>query len=194
VFTGIVEEIGTVRHVAPTPAGARLEIACARVLERLAVGDRIAVSGVSVPVADRDDRALAVEPRADELARTTLGALSRGSRVNLERAATPSSALAGHVVTGNVDVTARLLDIDGDGTRLRLGLPQALRRYVAAMGYIALDGVSLKVTRVGKTFFEVAVAPDGAERSTLGALRAGDRVNVEADVVARYVERIVRAR
>lgn len=196
MFTGIVEEVGTVRHVATTASRTRLEVACSTVLERLAVDDRICVAGMRLTVVDRDDHGFACEVAAGELAHTALGTLVRGSRVNLERGATPLTALGGHLVLGHVDATTKLLGLtrEGDGARLRLALPRTLARYVALHGLIALDGVSLTVVRLGKTFFEVTLAPAIGLRTTLGALRSGDLVNMEVDIVARYVERIVRVR
>ncbi len=194
MFTGIVEEMGTVRHIAQTVSGARLEIACTRVLERLAVDDSISVGGVCLTVIGRDDRGFAADVVPETLARSTLGVLVRGSRVDLERSATPLTALGGHFVQGHVDGTTKLLAraAQGEGALLRFALPKALSRYVVMKGFVTLDGVSLTIARVGKTFFEVALIPHTAERTTLGALRPGDAVNVEVDVLAKYVERLMR--
>jgi riboflavin synthase len=194
VFTGIVQEIGTVRHIEPTRSGSRIEVAASRVMQRLAIDDSISVAGVCLTVVGRDDRSFTSDVVPETLSRTTLGELSRGSRVNLEAAATPETALGGHFVQGHVDATAKLQEraAEGDGARLRFALPKALGRYVVQKGFITLDGVSLTVARLGKTFFEVALIPHTAERTTLGALRRGDAVNVEVDVIAKYVERIVR--
>ncbi len=194
MFTGIVEEIGTVRHIAATPSGSRIEVAATRAVERLAVDDSISVAGVCLTVIERDDRSFTADVVPETLARTTLGALTRGSRVNLERAATPVTALGGHFVQGHVDATTKMLEwqAEGQGARLRFALPKALARYVVMKGFITLDGVSLTVARLGKTFFDIALIPHTAERTTLGALRPGSLVNVEVDVLAKYVERIVR--
>ena len=114
--------------------------------------------------------------------------------MNLERAATPTTALGGHFVQGHVDATTKMLEwqVEGDGARLRFGLPKALARYVVMKGFITLDGVSLTVARLGKTFFDIALIPHTADRTTLGALRPGGPVNLEVDVLAKYVERILR--
>lgn len=196
MFTGIVQEIGTVRHIEPTRSGARLEVAAARVMERLAIDDSISVAGACLTVVGRDDRSFTSEVVPETLSRTTLGGLTRGSHVNLEPAATPETALGGHFVQGHVDATAKLQarSAEGDGARLRFALPKTLGRYVVLKGFITLDGVSLTVARLGKTFFEIALIPHTAERTTLGSLRPGDAVNVEVDVIAKYVERIVRTR
>jgi riboflavin synthase len=196
VFTGIVEEIGTVRHVEPTRSGTRVEIAAARAIEGLEVDHSISVAGVCLTVIERDDRSFAADIVPETLARTNLGTLTRGSRVNLERAATPNTALGGHFVQGHIDATAKLLvrDAEGEGARVRLALPKGLARYVVMKGFITLDGVSLTIARLGKTFFEIALIPHTAERTTLGALRPGDAVNVEVDIIAKYVERISKTR
>jgi riboflavin synthase len=194
VFTGIVEELGTVRHVGATASGSRLEIACARVLDRLSVDDSVNVAGACLTVIDRDDRGFVSDVVPETLARTTLGALMRGSRVNLERAATPETALGGHLVQGHVDGTTKLIArrAEGQGARLRFALPKTTARYVVMKGFITLDGVSLTVAGLGKTFFEIALIPHTNEKTTLGSLRVGEAVNVEVDIVAKYVERLLR--
>ena len=196
MFTGIVEEIGTVRHVAPTASGTRLEVAAARAIERLGVDDSINVGGVCLTVIERDDRGFAADVVPETLARTTLGSLTRGSRVNLERAATPDRALGGHFVQGHVDATTKLLEwqAEGEGSRLRFAMPKDLARYIVMKGFITLDGVSLTIAKLAKTYFEIALIPHTAQRTTLGALRPGGAVNLEVDVLAKYVERIIRAK
>ncbi len=196
MFTGIVEEIGTVRHAASTAAGIRLEIACARVLERLAASDSVNVAGTCLTVVERDDRGFAVDVVPETLARTALGRVVRGTRVNLERAATPLTALGGHLVQGHVDGTTKLLAREalGGGARLRFSLPKGLARYVVRKGFVALDGVSLTVAALAKTSFDIALVPETAERTTLGTLRAGDLVNVETDIIGKYVERLLGER
>ena len=193
MFTGIIEEIGTVRHIAEGRSGVRLEVACGRVLERLEIDDSVSVAGACLTVVGRDDRGFAADVVPETLARTNLGRLVRGSRVNLERAATPATALGGHLVQGHVDGTTKLISrvAAGGGARLRFALPKEQKRYVVVKGFIALDGVSLTVAALRKTFFEVALIPHTAERTTLGAPREGGQVNVEVDVVAKYVERLV---
>lgn len=195
MFTGIVEEIGTVRHVADTASGKRIEVAAERVLERLAVDDSINVAGACLTVVARDDRSFSVDVVPETLARTTLGRLARGTRVDLERAVTPSTPLGGHIVQGHVDATTalRARHAEGDGARLTFALPKALARYVVQKGFIALDGVSLTVASLARTTFDVALIPHSAQRTTLGALREGDLVNVEVDIIGKYVERLVSA-
>src|SRR5919204_4660878 len=196
MFTGIVEEVGTVRHVEATPSGSRIEVAASRAIEGLEVDHSISVSGVCLTVIERDDRSFTSDVVSETLARTTLGALARGSRVNLERAATPNTALGGHFVQGHVDAQTKLLsrEPEGDGARLRFSLPKDLARYIVMKGFITIDGVSLTIARLGRTFFEIALIPHTAEHTTLGALRPGDPVNVEVDIIAKYVERITKTR
>lgn len=194
MFTGIVEELGLVRHVAETPSGRRFEIGAERVLERLGVDDSISVGGACLTVVARDDRSFTVEAVPETLARTTLGRLARGARVDLERAATPVTALGGHIVQGHVDATTALVarHAEGDGARLRFALPKELARYVVEKGFIALDGASLTVAALAKTTFDVALIPHSARGTTLGTLREGDLVNVEVDIIAKYVERLLQ--
>src|SRR5678815_271473 len=186
--------MGTVRHVAPSKSGLRLEVACSRVLDRLSVGDNVNVAGACVTVIDRDDRGFASDVAQEIIARTTVGTLLRGSHVNLERAATPETALGGHLVQGQVDVTTKLVArrSEGEGARLRFALPKTTARYIVMKGFVTIDGVSLTIAGLGKTYFEVALNPHMAERTTLGALGAGETVNIEVDIIAKYVERLLR--
>lgn len=196
MFTGIVEEIGTVRHVAPTDSGRRLEIACERVLERLAIDDSVSVAGVCLTVVARDDHAFTSDVVPETLSRTTLGRLARGSHVNLERAATPATALGGHLLQGHVDAAATLVKRtrEGDGARLRFSMPKGLARYMVEKGSVALDGVSLTLAAVAARSFDIAIVPHTAHRTTIGSLREGDAVNVEVDIIAKYVERLLGTR
>lgn len=195
MFTGIVEEIGTLRHVTETSSGRRIEIGAERVLERLAIDDSINVAGACLTVVARDDRSFTVDVVPETLSRTTLGRLARGSHVDLERALTPSTALGGHIVQGHVDATTALASrrAEGDGARLTFAMPKALARYVVEKGFIALDGVSLTVASLAKASFDVALIPHTAQRTTLGSLREGDLVNVEVDIIGKYVERLLSA-
>jgi riboflavin synthase len=194
VFTGIVEEIGTVRHAATAAAGMRLEVASSLVAPDLSVDSSVNVAGACLTVIDRDDHSFAVDLVAETLSRTTLGRAIRGTRVNLERPATPTRALGGHFVQGHVDATAKLIgrrEEGGGAARLRFALPKTLARYVVLKGFITLDGVSLTVAALGRTYFEVALIPHTAERTTLGSLGTGDLVNLETDVLAKYVQRLL---
>jgi riboflavin synthase len=195
VFTGIVAEIGAVRHTGPNASGLRLEIASSRVVQELGIDASVNVAGVCLTVVERDTHGFAVDVVGETLSRTTLGRAIRGSRVNLESAATPTTALGGHFVQGHIDATTKLVgrrDEGGGAARLRFALPKNLARYIVMKGFITIDGVSLTIAALGKTFFEIALIPHSAERTTLGALAAGDLVNVETDVLAKYVERLVK--
>ena len=195
MFTGIVQEIGTVRHAASNASGMRLEIASSEVAQDLGIDASINVAGACLTVVERDTHGFAVDLVSETLARTTLGRAIRGTRVNLEAAATPTTALGGHFVQGHVDATTKLVsrrEEGGGSARLRFALPKTLARYIVMKGFITLDGVSLTIAGLGKTFFEIALIPHTAERTTLGALAAGDLVNVETDVLAKYVERLVK--
>lgn len=196
MFTGIVEETGTVSHASHTASGLRLEVACERILDRLAVDDSVSVSGACLTVIGRDDRSFTCDVVPETLSRTTLGRTARGMRVNLERAATPQTALGGHFVQGHVDATTTLAAraTIGGGARLRFALPKALGRYIVEKGFIAVDGVSLTVAAVAARSFDVAMVPHTAARTTLSSLREGDTVNVEVDIIAKYVERLLGGR
>jgi riboflavin synthase len=195
VFTGIVQEIGAVRHTGTNASGLRLEIASSRVASDLPIDASVNVAGACLTVVERDTHGFAVDVVAETLSRTTLGRAIRGTRVNLEAAATPTTALGGHFVQGHVDATTKLVgrrDEGGGAARLRFAVPKALARYIVMKGFITLDGVSLTIAALGKTFFEIALIPHTAERTTLGALTPGELVNVETDVLAKYVERLVK--
>lgn len=195
MFTGIVAEIGMVRHAGPNASGMRLEIASSRVAEDLPIDASVNVAGACLTVVERDTHGFAVDLVAETLSRTTLGRAMRGTRVNLESAATPTTALGGHFVQGHVDGTTKLVGRRGEGggaARLRFAVPKGLTRYIVMKGFITIDGVSLTIAGLGKTFFEVALIPHTAERTTLGGLVPGDLVNVETDVLAKYVERLIK--
>jgi riboflavin synthase len=183
VFTGIVREIGVVERVSP-----RLRVSAA-LAERLGVDDSVNVSGACLTVVARENRSFECDVVEETRRRTTLAALQRGARVNLESAATPETALGGHFVQGHVDGTARVLGRDGE--RLRFALDALWARYVVEKGFIALDGVSMTVAALGERDFEVALVPHTATHTTLGSLRDNDVVNVEVDILGKYVERLL---
>ncbi len=180
-----MQEVGTVAR-----SGARLRIRCAKTLRDLAIDDSVSVQGVCLTVVARDGAGFESDLAEETRRRSTLGGLDAGARVNLERAATPETALGGHFVQGHVDGTTRLVARDGE--RLRFALDPAWSRYVVEKGFIAVDGVSLTVASVADGAFEVALVPHTAAVTTLGALRDGDPVNVEVDILAKYVERLLK--
>ena len=198
MFTGLIEEIGTIRDRTDVDGAARLTVAAEIVLDDVALGDSIAVSGVCLTVAEILDGAFLADVMPETLARTKLGELVAGSQVNLERAAQVGSRLGGHIVQGHVDGTARVLSThDGSAWRVvRFSLPAELAPLVTRKGSIAIDGVSLTVSGVSdagepEQWFEVSLIPETLEATTLGALTAGDRVNLETDILARHVERML---
>lgn len=194
MFTGIVEETGTVRAVRPGGVTG-LEVACGRVLEGTRTGDSISVNGCCLTVVALLDGGFATEVTGETLARTALGSLRSGDAVNLERAMPAGARLGGHLVQGHVDGVGEVLHVgERDGWRLvRVSLPEPLARYVVEKGSITADGVSLTVAGVGGGSFDVALVPHTLEVTVLDSRRPGDRVNLEADVVAKYVERLLAA-
>ncbi len=193
MFTGLIEELGSVRGRVRRGAFQQLEIAAERVLADLQVGDSINIDGVCQTVVAIGESSFAVETVAETLSRTTLGTLGIGQAVNLERALRTDQRLGGHLVLGHVDGIARLrqrTEHDGEH-RFEIEPPPALTRYIAAKGSVALDGISLTVAEVSGDAFTIAVIPHTFDNTTLRHRRAGDSVNLEVDVIARYVERLL---
>ena len=193
MFTGIVQGIGTVAALTPRAGDVELVIDAGAVgLCDVAVGDSIAVGGACLTATRIDGTRFAADVSNETLARTTLGRLRPGSRVNLEKALRAGDALGGHYVTGHVDGLARLAAAHDDGRSLRLAfeVPAELARYVAPKGSVTLSGVSLTVNEVDGRRFGVNLIPHTREVTTLGALAPGDEVNLEIDIIARYVERL----
>jgi riboflavin synthase len=195
MFTGIVEGTGTVAAlaVAAGGGGARLEVEAPFLAGDLRPGESVAVNGCCLTVAEPTAGGFAADLVAETLRRTALGGLAAGDAVNLERPLALGGRLGGHLVQGHVDGVARVLDRQpvGDGEEVRVELPPDLERYVVEKGSIAVDGVSLTVAGVGPGWFAVALVPHTLEVTTLGRRRPGDPVQLEVDVVAKYVERLV---
>jgi riboflavin synthase len=194
VFTGIIEELGRVRAVERGEGGARLEITARTVLDDTRVGDSIAVNGCCLTVVELGDGWWAADAVIESLDRTALGALERDEPVNLERPLRLSDHLGGHLVQGHVDavghVATRSPLADGS-TRFTFAAPADLLRYVVEKGSVAVDGISLTVTAVGDDGFDVAVIPHTLAVTTLGHKTEGAAVNLEADLIAKYVERLL---
>ena len=190
MFTGIVKELGRVEAVDASEDGARLRIAAELAFE-LAEGDSVAVNGACLTATSVADGAFEADVMHQTLSLTTLGELEGSSSVNLELPLRPTDRLGGHVVQGHVDGTATVTDLTADGfaKRLRIELPDELSPYVVERGSIAIEGVSLTISDLTDSGLEVSLIPETLERTTLGGLKAGDRVNVECDVLARYVRR-----
>ncbi|WP_448623667.1 riboflavin synthase [Geodermatophilus sp. URMC 64] len=205
MFTGIVEELGTLLVREDQSDAARLLIRARKVLDGVALGDSIAVNGVCLTVTDvrpeDEDYVWGTDVMAETLARSSLGALAAGDPVNLERAVTAHTRLGGHLVQGHVDGVGRVLDrTPGEHWEVvRLALPPQLARYVVEKGSITVDGVSLTVSAVSaasdpEPWFEVSLIPTTLRETTLGGRAPGDPVNLEVDVIAKYVERLLEAR
>ncbi|MCG5212386.1 riboflavin synthase [Streptosporangium sp. KLBMP 9127] len=193
MFTGIVEELGEVVAVEPQRAAARLSIRGKIVLGDASHGDSIAVNGVCLTVADTDGEVFTADVMKETLERSALGALRPGSPVNLERAVRADQRLGGHIVQGHVDGTGVLLSREPDEhwEVVRISLPAELDRYVVEKGSIAVDGVSLTVTAVDQGAFAVSLIPTTLRETTLGPKRPGDPVNLEVDVIAKYVAKLM---
>jgi riboflavin synthase len=194
MFTGIVEELGRVEGVQRSDDGARIRVATGFASE-LAEGDSVAVNGACLTAAAVSADGFEADVMNQSLQLTTLGELEPGSRVNLELALRAEDRLGGHVVQGHVDGTATVAEVSEDGfaRRLRIELPDELLPYVVERGSIALEGVSLTVASLDDPFVEVSLIPETLERTTLGELREGSRLNVECDVLGRYVARQLSA-
>ena len=193
MFTGIVEELGSVSGVENLGDSVRLTIAAATVLEDVHLGDSIAVNGVCLTVATFEEGHFTADCMQVTLDRSSLGSLSAGSRVNLERAMAANGRLGGHIMQGHVDATTRLLSRESSENWdvLRFALPADLARYVVEKGSIALNGTSLTVSALGEDWFEVSLIPTTLRDTTHGSLAVGDVVNIEVDVIAKYVERMM---
>ncbi len=197
MFTGIVEELGSIVAVTSTATGAdvaaRLDIAGALVTSDVAPGDSIAVSGVCLTVVDARDGRFSADVMRETLDRTTLGAATAGTPVNLERAVTLQTRLGGHLVQGHVDGTGRVAvrEHTPQWDVVRIEIPSALGKYIVEKGSIAVDGVSLTVVSADDDGFVVSLIPTTLQRTTLGVKAIGDTVNLEVDVMAKYAERLL---
>ncbi len=192
MFSGLIADLGTVESVEAGAEGARFRIATTLAGE-IAAGDSVAVNGVCLTAVGTADGAFEAEAINQTLAVTSLGSLEPGDRVNLELALRPSDRLGGHIVQGHVDGTGEVVSVSEDGfsKRLRLRLDPEICRYVVERGSVALDGVSLTVAGLGEDWIEVALIPETIERTSLGTAAGGRAVNVECDLLAKYVERLL---
>ncbi len=192
MFTGLVQDVGSVETLKTGADGARLRIKT-RLGSQVGPGDSVAVSGVCLTATAADRGGFETEAMNQTLAVSSLGGIEAGSRVNLELAMRASDRLGGHILNGHVDGIAEVLSVSQDGfsRRLRVALGAELSRYVVEKGSIALDGVSLTVAALSEGWAEVSLVPETLERTNLGEASRGDGLNVECDVVAKYVERLV---
>jgi riboflavin synthase len=196
VFTGIVEELGAVRSVDDLGDAARISITGPLVSSDARPGDSIAVNGVCLTVVDVADGGFTADVMQETLRRSALGSLVAGSPVNLERAALVDSRLGGHIVQGHVDGVASVTEVlpTEHWTTVSFDLPPALSRYLVEKGSVTVDGVSLTVVSVDDSTFAVSLIPTTLAHTTLGSRAVGDRVNIEVDVIAKYVERLMEGR
>lgn len=193
MFTGLIEETGHIAGIEERSPGRRFWIGAAHVLEAAAIGDSIAVNGVCLTMVALEPMRFAVEAVPETLARTTLGSLEVGAAVNLERPLTLAQRLGGHLVQGHVDGVGEVLAVrsEGDGARVRLRLPDELLRFVAEKGSLTVDGVSLTVAALTDDGCEIAYIPHTLAATTSGGYQSGRRVNLEVDLLARYLARLL---
>lgn len=193
MFTGIVEEVGRIESLRPQSAGGRLRVACRAVLEDLRPGASVCVNGTCLTATEVGPSFFEADVSAETLSRTSLGSLRQGAGVNLERALSAQGRLGGHLVNGHVDGLGRVVSIPSGGGagEWSFSLPDALARYVVEKGSIAVDGISLTVARLLPGKFSVAIIPMTVSVTNLGEKRVGDPVNLEVDILAKYVENLL---
>ena len=192
MFTGIVEELGTV-----VTAGTRLSVKCAVVLSDLSIGASIAVNGVCLTAVAVTEHGFAADLAPETLSRSNLGDLTEGSRVNLERPVTPATRLSGHIVQGHVDATGQVVALDAlrDGNWwLKVRVPKSVDRYVVEKGSVTLDGISLTIAAIDADVIGVTIIPHTFANTTIGQARVGTCVNIEVDVLAKHVEKLLAHR
>jgi riboflavin synthase len=196
VFTGLVEETGRIRRSQPQRGVQRITVEADAVLQGLAVGDSVNLSGACQTAVHVDADSFSVEAVPETLRLTTLGMLQQGDAVNLERALSANGRLGGHLVMGHVDGIGRITDLVAEAGRwvVSIEAPPGLERYLADKGSVCVDGISLTIVQALQRRFSVAVIPHTFEHTTLGQRRSGDAVNLEVDVLARYVEKLLQGR
>ncbi len=196
MFTGLIEELGTIESLLEQAGGVRIVVAANLVTTDLANGDSIAVSGVCLTALDTSPASFAADMSPETLDRTTFGRLAAGSRVNLERAVTPNTRLGGHIVQGHVDGRGKFIAAEpqGDFWTVKIGFPPDLARYLVPKGSITVEGISLTIAALAEGHFDIAVIPKTWQMTNLSTLNPNDDVNLEVDVIAKYVERILECR
>src|SRR5689334_24921087 len=193
MFTGIIEELGSVRSIEERGENARLVISARTVTEGTNHGDSISVNGVCLTALDIQPDSFAADVSRETLLRSTLGTLKPGTPVNLERAVTPATRLGGHIVQGHVDARGRLIGVEdhGESWTVRIEYPKEIARYLVFKGSVAVEGISLTIAALTDEHFEVAIIPKTWEVTNLSHLKPGDAVNLEVDVIGKYVERLL---
>lgn len=196
MFTGIIEELGQIVSIERLVQGKRLIVSGNIVTGDLENGESVAVNGVCLTALEVMPDSFAADVSPETLSRTTLGDLSVGSRVNLERAVTPSSRLGGHIVQGHVDGRGTFIGADdqGDFRTVRIGFPLEIAKYLVFKGSVAVEGISLTIASLADNYLEIAVIPKTWEATNLSTLNTGDAVNLEVDMIAKYVERLLAFR
>jgi riboflavin synthase len=196
MFTGIIEDLGKIVSLEPLEPGTRLVVSGSVVTNDLRNGESVAVNGVCLTALDVSANSFSADVSPETLARTTLGDLAVGSHVNIERAVTPSTRLGGHIVQGHVDGRGTFLGAEdlGDFRTVRIGFPPEIARYFVFKGSVAVEGISLTIASLAHSYFEIAVIPKTWEVTNLSTLEPGYAVNLEVDMIAKYVERLLAVR
>ena len=194
MFTGIIEELGRIDSFEPHEGGAKMRVAAKTVVQDACEGDSISVNGVCLTALEISDEGFSADLSQETLDRSTLGRLRVGSPVNLERAVTPATRLGGHIVQGHVDGRGTFLSATehGDFWTVRIGFPPEMAKYFVYKGSVSVEGISLKIAKLESDFFEIAIIPKTWELTNLSSLKPSDSVNLEADVIAKYVERMLQ--
>ena len=194
MFTGIVEEVGTVRTVQRTGTSSFIEIQAKKVLEDVHLGDSIAVNGVCLTVTSFTSDSFRADVMNETLSRSSLGTLKNGSPVDLERAMAAGGRFGGHIVSGHIDGTGTITDIKKDGIAhwYTVSAPAEILRYIVEKGSIAIDGISLTVAKVTETSFSVSIIPHTAAETVLSYKKPGDIVNLENDIIGKYIEKLMQ--
>ena len=193
MFTGIIEELGSVRAIEERGENARIVIAARVVTDGTNHGDSISVNGVCLTALDIQPDSFAADVSRETLLRSTLGRLRPGTPVNLERAVTPATRLGGHIVQGHVDARGQLAGVEdhGESWTVRINFPKEIARYLVFKGSVAVEGISLTIAALTDDYFEIAIIPKTWEVTNLSHLRPGDDVNIEVDVLGKYIERLL---
>ena len=194
MFTGIIEEVGIVKEVRHSGNTSFIRIGAHKILEDIRTGDSIAVNGVCLTVTQYDSSSFRADVMNETLSRSSLGELSAGSRVDLERAMAAGGRFGGHIVSGHIDGTGTVTDIRNDGIAVwyTIAAPENILRYVVEKGSVAIDGISLTVARVSSSGFSVSIIPHTAANTVLADRKKGDTVNLENDIIAKYVEKLLK--
>jgi len=196
MFTGIIEELGRVRSIEERGENAYIIIDARVVTEATSNGDSIAVNGVCLSALDIHNDSFAANVSRETLLRSTLGNLKPGTPVNLERSVTPATRLGGHIVQGHVDARGQFVSVadHGESWTVRISFPPEIARYLVFKGSVAVEGISLTIANLADDYFEVAIIPKTWELTNLSQLKPGDNVNLEVDVIGKYVERLLAFR